>query len=130
VVEAGLPGALVLEDDADVPADLLQWVNAAWRHRDRWHLLYLGHTGWAQALPIDGVPEFQIPLIAHAWNVTHAYLVTHDGAHRLLKDALPARVPVDVYVARQTVVGLLAWQSARPIVTTHEDTFSSTQGIA
>jgi GR25 family glycosyltransferase involved in LPS biosynthesis len=129
IVEAALPGALVLEDDADLPADLPQWVREAWQYRDRWEVLYLGHTGWAMALPIDGVPQFQIPLIAHAWNVTHAYLVTHDGARRLLRHALPIRSPVDVYMARLTVAGLLAWQSARPVVATRGDTYSSTQGI-
>jgi glycosyl transferase, family 25 len=130
VVSAGLPGALVLEDDVTVPPDLPRWVDAAWQHRERWDLVYLGHTGWARTLPIDGAPDFRIPLIAHAWHVTHAYLVTQQGARRLLRDAVPVRLPVDIYMARCTVAGLLAWQSARPVVGTRADTYSSTQAIA
>jgi glycosyl transferase, family 25 len=130
VVAAELPGALVLEDDVTVPPDLPQWVQAAWQHRERWDLVYLGHTGWAATLPIDGAPDFRIPLIAHAWHVTHAYLVTQHGARRLLRDAVPVRLPVDIYMARCTVAGLLAWQSARPVVGTRADTYSSTQAIA
>ena len=129
VVQSGAEGALVLEDDADVPPDLPLWVQAAWRYRDRWDLAYLGYNWQPNARPVPDVAGFEIPDLAGAWHVMHAYLLTQRGAKRLLQDALPIRLPLDVYVARCTQAGLRAWQSVRPVVPTIADTWSSTQGI-
>lgn len=129
VVERGLPGALVLEDDADVPDELPAWIAPAWEHRAQWDLLYLGFNWQPPSRPAPGAPGFVMPDIADAWHVMHAYLVTQSGARRLLDGALPIRLPVDVFVARATGQGLRAWQSAHSLVGTVAGTWSSTQGI-
>jgi glycosyl transferase family 25 len=129
IVQRDLPGALVLEDDADPPPDLPQWIARAWRLRSRWDLLYLGYNWQPGTRPIGGEQDFVVPDIAQAWHVMHAYLVTQGGAQCLLDGALPIRVPVDVYAARRTRSDLRAWQSVRSVVSTVAETWSSTQGI-
>ncbi len=129
VVEQDLSGALVLEDDADVPGDLPAWIELAWFQRAHWDLLYLGYNWQPPAQPVPGAPDFAVPDIADAWHVMHAYLVTQAGARRLLERTLPICLPVDVAVARATRHGLRVWQSARSLVGTVADTWSSTQGI-
>jgi glycosyl transferase family 25 len=129
IVQRDLPGALVLEDDADPPPDLPQWIARAWSRRSRWDLLYLGYNWQPATRPIEGEPHFVVPDIAQAWHVMHAYLVTQGGAQCLLDGALPIRVPVDVYAARRTRSDLRAWQSVRSVVPTVAGTWSSTQGI-
>jgi glycosyl transferase, family 25 len=129
IVQRDLPGALVLEDDADPPPDLPQWIARAWRLRSRWDLLYLGYNWPPATQPIAGEQDFVVPDIAQAWHVMHAYLVTQGGAQCLLDGAVPIRVPVDVHAARRSGSGLRAWQSVRSVVPTVADTWSSTQGI-
>ena len=130
IVAAGFDGALVLEDDADLPDDLPQWVDRAKQHRDAWDILYLGYTPWARSTPVEQAPGFVVPDLTGGWHVTHAYMVTAAGAGKLLQGARPVRLPVDVQISRLTLSGVRAWQSAEPVVGVRQDTYSSTQGIS
>jgi GR25 family glycosyltransferase involved in LPS biosynthesis len=129
VAGARLEGALILEDDADLPPDLPEWLARAQRHAGEWDILYLGFSPWAHTVPVAHAPGFVIPDLAPAWNVMHAYLVTAAGAQALLDGAQPIRLPVDVYVSRRTQSGVRAWQAEKPVVGLCQGTYSSTQGI-
>jgi glycosyl transferase, family 25 len=128
IVDTNLPGAVIFEDDADVPAVLPSLIGKAWSHRDRWDLVYFGYNWKPETRPIDGINEFVVPDIADQWHVAHAYMVTNAGAARLLRDALPITLPVDVYMARLTRHALRAWQTTESRVPA-VDRASSTQGI-
>lgn len=130
VIAAGLPGALILEDDAELPPGLPQWLERAQRHAREWDILYLGFTQWARTQPVEHAPGFVIPDLAGGWHVMHAYLVTRAGAQGLLSGALPIRAPVDLYVSKLTQSRVRAWQTQEPVVGVCAGTFSSTQGIA
>lgn len=129
VVASGFEGALILEDDADLPPDLPQWLERAQGHASEWDILYLGFTPWAGTVPVEHAPGFTIPELADGWNVMHAYLVTVAGAEALLKAALPIRTPLDVYVSKLTPSVVRPWQTDKPVVGLCQGTYSSTQGI-
>ena len=95
IVQDGLPGAIIFEDDARLAATLLGFMQA--RAYEKSQMVLLGHRKtWVRRstkLPLsDGVDGYRVigsPLLAHG------YSVSRNTAERLLRHALPIRAPAD-----------------------------------
>lgn len=119
----------IFEDDADIPADLMEWVGSAMHYFGMWDLVYLGYN-WNPAVDaIQDVADFVLPKISDHYHVLIGYLITATGASKLIENALPIRMPVDCYVASQIKIGFKSWQTKESKVSPVSGTYSSTQII-
>ena len=95
IVQDGLPGALIFEDDARLSTTFLGFMQA--RAYEKSQMVLLGHRKtWVRRSTrrplsgeVDGYRVIDSPLLAHG------YSVSRETAERLLRHALPIRAPAD-----------------------------------
>ena len=93
--------ALVLEDDAHLPDDLLSLLNSALAMRDRWDLLRLSSSREGEYWVLAGLDEKrQLAINLKVLKNTAAYLINRYAAERCLESLLPMRRPYDVALDR------------------------------
>lgn len=132
MVQQNIPAALICEDAAWITGkeelQMLQVAHELKISSTSFHILYLG-TNWTPHLkPVHGT-NLSEPNIYGLFHVTHAYVLTLEGARILLSRSLPALYPVDVYIASQLRYGLRALQTNKSIVGTDRMARSDTQRI-
>jgi len=94
IVEEHLPQALILEDDVDVPPSTLSTLSERLNDAPPYDLLYLGRT------PLRTSSETLARFIQARYSYgTHAYLLTYEGAKKLLAgNYMEHIIPVDEYL--------------------------------
>ncbi|MBW0158882.1 glycosyltransferase family 25 protein [Sedimentimonas flavescens] len=105
ICEEGLPGAIVLEDDAVVGPTFKSFVDQqAYRSAPFIQLDHLHARVWAHRPPVHRCDSFAIrQQVAPSW-LTTGYPLRCDVAHRIAEDGLPVRRVADwPEVARQMV---------------------------
>lgn len=108
VVASGAPLAIVLEDDAEIPADFQErWaaVMAQLPPPTEWDVYILGCLSVGGHHPGPGLHP-AIHEVAEYFG-TQAYVVTARGAQRLLRVAYPMAVQVDAFMAQASTLGLV-----------------------
>ena len=110
IQQTAVPFALVLEDDADFgySSHLISRIQGAIRTlgSHAWDVLLLGHYNDRKYKPGlgNGISR------ATKWQPMHAYLISQTGVKKLLKNAMPIRHALDVYVGSQMAKGLIMYR--------------------
>jgi glycosyl transferase, family 25 len=113
--------ALILEDDAVVPANLGDAIALLvdWLPRD-WGVLKVGGIGGVRGRLLQETAVGKI-VETHATTVcAHAYVVSRQGASQLLRRILPIRFPYDIYLRDTHVHGARTFEVV-PTLVVQED---------
>ncbi len=103
IIADSVPATLVFEDDALIPRDLLTTLGSAIESLPgNVELVYLGgfHNDAEMLARVPTDVNGIAPIGAagpELWG-SHGYLVSEDGAAKLLREAFPIRCPVDIYM--------------------------------
>lgn len=102
LIESGLPHALILEDDAAISysEDTVTKLNELMKELKTlpgWDIVYVGNIG---------LHPIKQKLTEHLnepsnWEGLYTYLLSREGAKKLMERAFPIRQPVDIYVGEQ-----------------------------
>jgi len=108
IVQERLPRALVLEDDADIvySEKTVQRLNEFLHELERipdWDVAYLGNV------PLHPPKRTLAPHINEPsyWEGLYCYMITYEGARKLLPTMFPMRQAIDVHVGNQMRKGLI-----------------------
>lgn len=96
IIEEGLPGAIVLEDDAIIAPEFARF--RAEKCYTGGALIQLDHTGgliWRKDGYIDLGAGFKAGVAAQITHITTGYTLNHDAAVFLCKNGLPITRPAD-----------------------------------
>lgn len=105
IVKNNIPYATIFEDDAtfaycEPTANRLNRMFADLdKHDIQYELIYLGHNNFFKPVRVYANTELAVP--PTECQGLFAYLVTLEGARKLLNVAMPIGPPVDIHVARQ-----------------------------
>ncbi len=135
-VQNSIQRVAYFEDDADLShpqlLSRLHDIERDLQHPDvanSYDVCYLGRNWEPHTASLSSTGNLTRPQIDGEFHVLHAYILTLEGAKKLLAHSRPYSLPVDVYVASQTGTGML-----RPLQTTKSligvvEAPSDTQGI-
>jgi len=91
--------ALILEDDAVVPCNLIEAIGAlVERLPDGWGLLKIGGIGGVRGRLVHETSYGKIIHTPATTVCSHAYITSRTGAALLLSAMLPVRFPYDIYL--------------------------------
>jgi len=94
--------ALVLEDDVNLPANLMQILASACTHGKHWDLLRLTSSREGEFLPIAPLMEpYQLGYNIRVLKNTGAYFINRNAANLVIKHLLPMCLPYDVALDRE-----------------------------
>lgn len=94
--------ALVLEDDVNLPENLMQILASACTHGSHWDLLRLTSSREGAFLPIASLVEpYQLGYNTRVLKNTGAYFINRNAAELIIKHLLPMRLPYDVALDRE-----------------------------
>ena len=104
IVRNQTPVACILEDDCRLDANIIGLLESIDRERARWDVVLLGHHSSRhdadsgaetcyRSLSLDG--RYRLAQVAEFAMGAYAYVVTLDGARKLISLADPARMPAD-----------------------------------
>lgn len=119
VVKQNLPYALILEDDAEISlmhAPRMAEISAALQNRDDWDVVILypiNHVHRADPFQTHSALRTRFLPIGHMTGLA-GYLISNEGAQKLLKKPFPIACPVDAYVPNMTKTGQLKLFMASP----------------
>jgi len=136
-----LHSCVILEDDVDLShadgASMLKRIGPAWKETNgtQWDVLF-----WAQHPRAE--PNNSLPVtlasgqrsvcwsLVQQWPGCFFYMVSLQGARKLLQHALPMREPVDDYIARLSREGkVVAWALRPSLCSYRTEEVSDTMGI-
>lgn len=123
MVEQGIKRAVVFEDDAILHEDLPRVIEALLRHTDKFDLVrFLGSEKVARleqkiVMPITG--EYTLNRLCSTPGGAHAYLITLDGAKKLLAQMRCNYLPVDTLMGHVWVTGVRGF-IVQPGVAVHD----------
>ncbi|HMK96825.1 MAG TPA: glycosyltransferase family 25 protein [Acidimicrobiales bacterium] len=102
VIGEGLPFALVLEDDATLPADLDALSHEVARHMEGAEIVLLNYTGpqgcklsTHGAIPLSSSRYLAYPVRADQVFCSAAYVITGEACRRMVRDVLPVKTHAD-----------------------------------
>ncbi|MDP0589572.1 MAG: glycosyltransferase family 25 protein [Candidatus Endonucleobacter bathymodioli] len=100
IVDAGINKALVIESDAVFTDEAIQIINKIDKDVSGWELIMLYYRECYPAFKgrFNITPQTQLVKFSNKSACTTAYLVTSDGAKKLLDKAYPIQMPVDDYM--------------------------------
>jgi GR25 family glycosyltransferase involved in LPS biosynthesis len=103
------PAMVVFEDDIELPSDLRVRLVTVMRNLPTdWHLVSLHRTEFAggryDCEPVAGAEEWQA---CESLMGAHAYMISREGARRLLEKAYPIELHVDAYMAFMARLGYI-----------------------
>lgn len=99
--------ALVLEDDALLPNNLVAVIHAAIESRTPWDLLRLSSTREGKYIDIESLIDgHRLVIDTRVLKSTAAYLISRGGAERCLERLQPMRWPYDVALDRDWSIGI------------------------
>jgi len=119
VVKQNLSYALVLEDDAEISlmqAPRMAEISAALQNRNDWDVVILypiNHVHRADPFQTHSAVKTRFLPIGHMTGLA-GYLISNEGARKLLKKPFPIACPVDAYVPNMTKTGQLKLLMASP----------------
>lgn len=96
--------ALILEDDVNLPENLVQIIESCYLHSDCWDLLRLSSSRKGEFLRITSLKNaesYQLGYNIKVLKNTGAYLLNRNAAERILKYLVPMRLPYDVALDRE-----------------------------
>jgi len=94
--------ALVLEDDVNLPANLISLMQQACRYSDTWDLLRLTSSREGAYLPIANLDgNFKLVYNTKVLKNTGAYLINRQAGALCIKYLMPMRLPYDVALDRE-----------------------------
>ena len=136
LLERGLPMAFVFEDDVDVPPQFVEVAKAIPRFPPNWELVLFAHhsarngtsrgaeTTW-QGAAVH--PRHRVARVAEFAMGAMAYLLTSEGARKLLRHGTPVRMPADWLTGYAPSAGVRLYAITPPVVTPHAaDPFATT----
>lgn len=93
--------ALILEDDAELPEDLVELLEDALSHAQKWDLLRLSSSRQGKHIPIAELKgNRQLTINTAVLKNTAAYVINRHAAKRCLENLQPMRLPYDVALDR------------------------------
>jgi glycosyl transferase family 25 len=99
--------ALVLEDDAKLPKNLLEVIESALAHGDKWDLLRLSSSREGEFVNIASlIDNYQLCINTRVLKNTAAYMVNRKAAERCIDKLMPMRFPYDVALDRDWSIGI------------------------
>lgn len=99
--------ALVLEDDAVLPTNLLQLLNSAIEHGDKWDLLRLSSSRKGEFMTIANLCDgYSLAINKKVLKNTAAYMISRRAAKAILQYLRPMRLPYDVALDRDWTMGI------------------------
>lgn len=107
-LKSGYKYAIVMEDDVNFNPGELKSVIDDLKGKDRnWDIvsLNLAHDGWPVAVENIGETGKQLVKYRRRVSLTGCYMISRSGAIKLLKKALPIKMPVDYYFVRSWELG-------------------------
>lgn len=99
-MESGAQYALILEDDAHIPAENFQKISAAIAALGQFDILKLGGVGprVTEGIVKAAADDFHILAVLTFGACTHAYVVSRAGASKLSSTIFPVREPYDAFM--------------------------------
>lgn len=119
MVNNDVPTALILEDDAVLCKDFLIALSLCLEFSKSWDLILMGHyyrfegnkeiesitSFWQQQKLSE---KFKLKRLAGPGLGTHGYLITNQGARKLLKELNPFYRPIDRYTTDNKILNIYA----------------------
>ncbi len=129
--ERGLPMAIILEDDVDVSVELLAVMRALPRFPRNWELVLFAHHS-ARHGPNEGAAtawrgvavhrRHRVARVVEFAMGAMAYLISHEGARKLLDHGTPVRMPADWLTGYAPSAGVRLFAVTPPVITPHAAT--------
>lgn len=128
ILEKELRMAFVLEDDVDVPPAFVEVAEAILRFPPGWELVLFAHhsarngtskgaeTTWRGAAVH---PRHRVARVAEFAMGAMAYLLTSEGARKLLDHGTPVRMPADWVTGYAPSAGVRSCAVTPPVITPH-----------
>lgn len=108
-LKTGVDHALILEDDATLPPDFKEIVNASMQHAEHWDLLRLSSFRKGKFLVFGQVPgNREIAYNTRIVKNTAAYLINRKAAECCVQKMLPMFLPYDIALDREWLYGFKA----------------------
>ncbi|MDP0561837.1 MAG: glycosyltransferase family 25 protein [Candidatus Endonucleobacter sp. (ex Gigantidas childressi)] len=100
IIETGINKALIIESDAVFTDESIQTINKIDKDLFEWELIMLYYRECYPAFKgrYNITPQTKLVKFSNKTSCATAYLVTSDGAKRLLDKAYPIQMPVDDYM--------------------------------
>jgi glycosyl transferase family 25 len=123
MVRESIPAAAIFEDDCRLDARLPDLLDTIDEHRRQWDLVLLGHhsrrhgpdAGSAtcyRGIALDG--RYRLSRVAEFAMGAYAYVLSLDGASKLLAYAHPLRMPADWVTGYAPAAGARLWAVTPP----------------
>jgi glycosyl transferase, family 25 len=99
--------ALILEDDARLPDDIIPLLDSALEHTNYWDLLRLSSSRKGNFIEIATlINQHKLTINTNVLKNTAAYMINRKGAERCLKHLFPMQLPYDVAIDRDWVIDI------------------------
>lgn len=99
--------ALILEDDAELPNDTINLLEAACQKGDKWDLLRLSSSRQGKFITLDLLPGGRsLAINTKVLKNTAAYMINRRAAEAILKHLQPMQWPYDVALDRDWTMGI------------------------
>lgn len=108
IVEMKQPFTLILEDDAVLMPEIKEVLLALQEIPDNYDLINFNTTKKQTPFGDYITSQHQLTALKGTANMTSAYLLTFEGAKKLLDKALPIRMPADDLTGRTHITGIKA----------------------
>lgn len=99
--------ALILEDDAELPDDTINLLEAACQKGDKWDLLRLSSSRQGKFITLDSLLDGRsLAINTKVLKNTAAYMINRRAAKAILKHLQPMQWPYDVALDRDWTMGI------------------------
>lgn len=130
VIETGVPYAIVLEDDAEFVGDAVRHLRYVIPQMPKdTDVLVLGSFASGTSSKPISPPRQEVRRIGHFFG-THAYIVTRQGAYKLLEYAYPVKYHLDMTMSVLSVSDILNVYSLSSDIATQKGGESTSQNIS